>query len=266
MAIPIRASAGPHRIDKRASREHFGRVDLFPADLALASALAWAGIFLAALPAVRLRVALFERAFAGVAVGWLLVALLAPVAIVHYYIFIALACAYGWRRLRRDYPFSAKLWLGLSSAVGASAGLVLILAVTPDAFPVRVATQIWFFVSVVLDGATAGLAAVLILFTRRTVTQAGFPVRTLFGYERLLVWLTFLTGFVRCINWPEVWRSHWAPAGASGFMAWSIFVIGLPVLGWVAGRRVRSPAPSRAGAPLLVFCVAALIAAILAKI
>lgn len=240
-------------------------MDLYPLDLVLATGLAWATVFFAALPAGLMRAHIFQRTAAVFGVAWMLVAAIAPPSILHYYIFLGLMCLYAWRQLRHDRALSAKMWLCIAGGVGISLGVILILVITPGAYPtdLPLETRLWLLASIYLGGAVAGLGVMLYVLTRLESTRAGVPLGILHGSSNLLVVLTLAVAAMKCVVLP----ARMIPTNSADSLsdlAWILFVIVLPFLGWAALRHVRSPAPSLSKIPLLGFCLVAVLAQILA--
>jgi hypothetical protein len=240
-------------------------MDLYPLDLVLASALAWSTIFLGGLPTCLIRAPVFTRPVGLAGLGWLVVALLSPTAILHYDIFVGLICLFAWWQLRREEALRGKLWLAVASGLGISLGVVLILAVTPIAYPAGLAlwNRILVLASIYLGGAVIGLGGVVYLFTRREPTQTGIPAGLVQRYAQLLFGLTLARA--ACAFLLAAAPSNEITRDLHG-VGWILLWFVLPILSRVALRRARSPAPSTSGAPLLALCLAGLIAEILMRL
>ena len=133
---------------------------------------------------------LFYRQIGFAGLAWMVVGILSPASISHFPIFIGLLCLLAWWRWRGDHGLSGRLWLSVASGLGISLGTVLILAMTPGAYPAGLGRQILFLAEVYLGGAVIGLAYVLFVFTRKKSTQADVPVDLVRSYGWFLFLLT----------------------------------------------------------------------------
>ena len=243
-------------------------MNLYPLDLVLALAVAWGLIFLGRLPTKLLRLEVFYRQIGLAGLAWMVVAGLAPGSVLHFHIFIGLLCLFAWWRWREDHGLSGRLWLSVASGLGISLGVVLILAVTPGAWPVGalLPRQGLVLLGTYLGGAVVGLAYVLFVLTRRAATAADVPVGLVRDYARLLFWLT-LGWAILAILRPE--KSFWVvamPAEVRLISVSTLSILILVPLAWWAWRRIRSPTPSRSGIPLLILCGLGMVGEIFAAI
>ena len=224
-------------------------MDAYPLDLVLAVATAWTTVFLGRLSTGQLRAPHAMRQVIGAGVGWMAVAALAPTAIVHFYVLIGLVCFGSWWQLRRDEGLRGKMWLILGAGLGISLGVVLILAVTPAAFPAGL--RFWpaalRLASIHLGGAVVGLAYTLFVLTRRDATRAGVPQRLVERYAGLLVRLLLLRAAVLAAGLPSL--SRWEIEPGIGLFVVLILLAGLAR---IASRLVHSPAPSTSGGTLIM--------------
>jgi hypothetical protein len=234
-------------------------MDIFPLNLVLAAALASAMIFLGVLPPRLLRAPVFRRQILFAGLAWMVVALLSPPAILHYHILFGLVCLWAWRQLRHDNALSGKFWLTVATGLGLSLGVVLILAVTPRAFPpgLGLARQVLLLSSVYLGGGVIGLAYVLYIFTRREATRAEVPKRTVDRGAALLLVLIFLRAVVLLAT---IFLAGGAGNGVkpgrereiAGILAAEVLIV--PLLGFVARWQAHSLTPSTSGWALLGIC------------
>lgn len=220
-------------------------MNLYPLNLVLAVALAAVTLFFGYLPTRRLTARFFTRwtlRFGGM---WLAAAALTPPEILHYYVLLALVCFIAWWWLHGGHGLGGKIWLGLAAGFGLSLGPVLILAVTPGAWPDALPAwaQTLFLASLYTGGAIPGLAFVLFLFTRREGIDTGVEPS---GYAKFLVALLFVRAFIALINFCAIQENV--------FGLVSYFLL-LPILGRMASRRVKSPRPSTAGPVLWTIIV-----------
>jgi hypothetical protein len=248
----------------RASRfdSHSG-MNLYPLNLVLAVAIASATLFFGYLPARRLTAHFFTRwtlRFGGL---WLAVAALTPPEILHYSVLLALICFIAWWRLHGGHGLGGKFWLCLAAGFGLSLAPVLILAVTPMAWPDQsLGRQVLVLISLYVGGAVPGLAFILFLFTRREATEARVPT---FGLARLLVWLTLIKLALFVFIKPQ-WNLmdhgpghglYHAPDVLVEFQPTFLFFVLVitclvsPSLALQAQKKIRSPTPSASGPWLL---------------
>ena len=221
-------------------------MSLYPLDLVPAAALAWGMIFFGRLPTRLLRAPVFVRPVGFAGVGWIAIALLSPGAIFHYQLVIALVTFFAWWKLRSEDALGGKLWLAGASGLGIGLGVVLILAVTPGAYPGDRPRwdQIVFLASVYLGGAVIGLAAVLHRFTRKAATKAGVSPKLVENYARLLFVFTLARFIVQLTQLDENLLAGRTPgAGVIGAVAILFF---MPLLAWWAGKRRVRPRRARA--------------------
>jgi hypothetical protein len=240
-------------------------VNIYPFDLVAAVAVGWGLIFLGRLPTQFLRMKFFYRHIGLAGLAWMVVASVSPGSILHFDVLIGLLCLWAWWRWRGDHGLSGRLWLSVASGLGISLGVVLVLAVTPHAFPANLGGEILFLLEVSVGGAVIGLAWVLFVLTRRVATEAEVPVALVLGYGRLLILLTLVRAGVALLR----------PGGlawltlAGHVMVYPgriLHVFVLPVLAWWAWRRIRGRTPSTSGVPLLILGVAGALAEMAAQV
>ena len=255
-------------------------MDLYPLDLVLATTLAWATIFLAALPTRLLRLHYFTRLAAYNGLAWLIVASLVPPAITHYYTFLGLIYLYAWWQLRHDNALRAKVWLISAAGLGISLGVVLILAETPDACPagISISELAVQLAAIYLGAAIPGVAAVLYFFTRREATQIGMPAGTVRRYANAVVAISIASGLISLflvLAAPQMnsatvneEQEFFSPTLAlwTKDSALLLSIVLVPLLAFVARGFALSPAPSRSGPSLIAVASLATITEILFRL
>jgi hypothetical protein len=164
-------------------------MDGFPFNLILTVATASATIFLGFLPTASIRSSFFARASLKAALAWGLVMLVTPPAIMHYPFFFALLCGGAWRQFSRDSAFNGKMWLCVASGLGISLGVMLLLALTPRAWPPGLpqVPQILLLASIYLGGAIIGLACVCASLAHNLSTASGVTYAVVQRYVGLLL-------------------------------------------------------------------------------
>ena len=169
-------------------------MDGYPLNLILAVATASATIFLGFLPTKSIRSEFFAGEALKAAIAWIFVAISSPPAIVHYHIFVAILCGGAWWKFRRDNALSGKMWLSIASGMGISIGVMLILGVTPRAYPPALTqpSQTLLLASIYLGGAVIGLAYVCYVMTRSGSAGSGIPGAIIQRYVELLFGLTLM--------------------------------------------------------------------------
>jgi hypothetical protein len=246
-------------------------MNLYPLTLVLAVAVASATLFFGYLPARRLEAHFFTRWTLRLGGLWLVVAALTPTQILHYDVLIALLCFIAWRQLHGGHGLRGKLWLCLAAGFGLSLGPVLVLAVTPGAWPD--ASPAWarllFLASLYTGGAIPGAAFALYLFTRREASAAGINPS---GYARALGALIAIRAVLElaaCAASRPIapWGSlTWRFFTEERIIVLSVFLLALPILGRVARKKVNSPRPSTAGMALSLIMIFGMAAEILSII
>jgi hypothetical protein len=241
-------------------------MNLYPLNLVLAVALASATLCLGYLPPRLLAAPFFTRWTLRLAAGWLALAAITPPEILHYYVLLALLGFFAWWRLRGDHGFPGKLWLCAAAGFGISLGPVLILAVTPGAWPVLwpVWARALFLASLYTGGAIPGLAFVLWIFTRREAIDSGVKA---WNYTRLLIALVLVRTGCELLDMATTLlirpnARDLYPEFAMVALALDILVL-LPVA-FLVSKLIRSPRPSTAGLGLFALTLAGLAAEILA--
>jgi hypothetical protein len=217
-------------------------MNLYPLNLVLAVAIATATLFFGYLPIRLLTARFFTRWTLRLGALWLAVAAITPPEILHYFGLLALLGFIAWWRLHGDHGLGGKLWLCAMAGFGLSLGPVLILAVTPGAWPAVLPAwaQALFLASLYTGGAIPGLAIALYIFTRRGASEAGFRTE---GYARLLVGLTIIRIALALLALiPPLASLRMNPA--------AFYVFLLVPLVFLASKRIKSPRPSTAGRAL----------------
>jgi hypothetical protein len=228
-------------------------MDLYPIDLVLAAALAWTTIFLGYLPTRQIVAPIFRRHILAAALAWIVVGLTSPPQIIHYDLLLAVLCLISWHQLRHDHRLAGKLWLIAASGLGISLGVVLILAVTPQATPLTLSifAHTGRLLAIYLGGAVTGLAYALHVFTRREATHEGISPRLVLRSAQLL----FLLTLARAASLFGLLLTSPLPLGIVPITLGITLFLLAPSLAWAALQRSHSPAPSRAGPPLLALVI-----------
>jgi hypothetical protein len=133
--------------------------------LFLASVTGWTLAAYGALPLSTLR-ASGRQVLTGVA-GWIVVAVLAPSQIFHWYLIFAVLCLVAWTKLNRP---AGKIWLALSAALGLTLGVIFPLEITPQ-LGARENSSLLALLYV--NGATTGFAYVVCLNCTRGPAEGG---------------------------------------------------------------------------------------------
>lgn len=271
----------------------------YPLNLVFATAAASATIFLGFLPTRNVRSEFFGRQVLNALFAWVLIALASPSAIRHFHFIIAFLCFSSWWQFRRDRALSGKMWLSTASGLGISVGVMLILAVTPRAFPPGLPPlhQDLLLASIYLGGAVIGLAYVCYAMTQALSTTSGITRDQVQRYVGLLTGLVLArAGILLALAFliPEMPGQIKSPAHpvnptfsifgyefvANGYAREisipnqmisflglvALIVIVLPVLAFVAQRATRSRATSQAISALIGICFAGILAEILARL
>jgi hypothetical protein len=233
-------------------------MNLYPLNLVLAMAVGSALLFFAYLSARQLTEPFFTQATLRFGGLWLLVAALTPPEILHYDLLLAVICFIAWRRLLGGHGLGGKLWLCAAAGLGISLGPVLILAVTPDAWPdgSPAWAQLLFLAALYSSGAMAGLAFALWLFTRPESLDAG--VRTA-GLAKLLFILILARAAVaigECFCVPNLIGGSFS-VPITG-MVLGFYLLILAPFSSVVAKRLNSPRPSTSGPVLLTMVLLAM--------
>lgn len=140
-------------------------MDAYPLNLILAVATASATIFLGFLPTKSISSAFFARESGKAIFAWILVALSSPSQIAHYPLLYAFLSFAAWWQFRRDNLLNGKMWLSIAAGLGISVGIMLILAVTPAAYPhgLSLTADTLLLASIYLGGGILGLAYVCLV-------------------------------------------------------------------------------------------------------
>jgi hypothetical protein len=165
-------------------------MDAFPLNLILTVATASATIFIGFLPTKTVNSVFFGKEAAKALLAWVLIAASCPTKIAHYPLFYAFLCFAAWWQFRRDNAFTGKMWLSVASGLGISVGVMLILAVTPRAYPPGLPplNETLLLASIYLGGGIIGLAYVCLTLAQSF--NAGITQDTLRRYTTLLIGLT----------------------------------------------------------------------------
>jgi hypothetical protein len=155
--------------------------------LVLAVSTAWFTIFLNAQRAPLLR--FYPRHILLMALSWVGVAVFAPATVLHWYLIFAFLSLMAWMQIWGEHYLSAKIWLGVVSALGISLGVVFLLVAAPDLCPATLpASQFALLLgSIYSGGAIAGLA-----LAARTLALVPETRSAVGRYARLLGPLSFL--------------------------------------------------------------------------
>jgi len=240
-------------------------MEVFPLNLVFAVAIASAALFIGFLPTRNIRSPFFKQETVRLGVAWMLVAMTVPSGIAQYPVFIGLFCLASWWQFRRDRALSGKMWFSIGSGLGISIGVMLILAVTPRAYPPDLPAQLQplLLASIYLGGAVVGLAYA----NYSLVQQSEVPGELIRRYIGLLMALVLARAAV-------LWAFFFfRPAGLgplvtaqltathlhdtyyqvpNGSTRWeTLLLLGLvslvlPVLAFVARRAVRQNDPRKA--------------------
>jgi len=271
-------------------------MDLYPLDLIFAVAAATATIFLGFLPTRNIRSEFFARQIIPLIFIWALVGLASPGAVRHYHYFVAFFCFASWWQFHRDRALSGKMWLSLASGLGVSLGVMLILAVTPRAYPPALPQlgQGLLLASIYLGGAVIGLAYVGYVLIQGLPDRSGVTLDQVKRYVGLLVGLVLaraavllvLIGTTAEISGPtkittpplshtfSIFGRVFSIDGylrQGGLSLETILLLGLvvivlPVLAFVARRTIRAGSVSQAASALRGVCVGGLLAEIFARL
>jgi len=276
-------------------------MDFYPLNLVLAVAVASATIFLGFLPTRNIRSEFFARQVIPIFFVWACIALASPAAIRHYHFIIAFLCFASWWQFHRDHALSGKMWLSIASGLGISIGVMLILAVTPRAYPAGLSelNQTLLLTSIYLGGSVIGLAYVCYALIqgpsgRSGVTQdqikryVGLLVGLVLARAGVLLALLFLTP--EMAGRPEVHndtvpetQSTWHLFGhevstiSSGFdqkgsisfqtlLLLGLVVMVFPALAFIARWASRSGATTQAVSALIGLCFGGILAETLARL
>ena len=230
---------------------------LYPLDLVATTALAWASIFYNRLPTRFYHHAFFIRPVGIAGCVWWVIALIVPLSVAHFFLaFGAVTLRAAWL-LHRDHLLRGRMWLAAASALGGSLGVVLILAETFEVYPSNLSGQVQFLSELYLGSAPIGLALALLLFTRRGATEAQLPMGLAQFHARLLLILILSRAAMRIFSQHVylVTPRHVGLANPLGWTNGMVTLVILPLLAWIALRRIGSSAPSRSGPVLLAMVV-----------
>lgn len=274
-------------------------MDFYPLNLILAIAVASATVFLGFLPTRNIRSEFFTRQILFAVFAWAFIGVVSPSVISQYHCIIAFLCFASWWQFRRDRALGGKMWLSIASGLGISIGVMLILAVTPRAYPPTLPQpgQDLLLASIYLGGAVIGLAYVCHVMVQALSTTSGITQEQVRRYVGLLTALVFvragvlliltfasapISGPTRPYGLPETQPSfqlfgHAFEVGAMGYVLKRSFsfqtifllvlvVFILPVLVLAARRVFRSHSSAQAGFILISICLVGILAEILARL
>jgi len=182
-------------------------MDVFPLNLVLAVATAAATIFLGFLPTRNINSRFFGQEAIKAALLWFFIAMASPSAISHYHIFIALLCFGAWWQFRRERALNGKMWLSIASGLGISIGVMLLLAVTPRAYPADLPelNRMLLLASIYLGGGVIGLAYVTYILIQGAATRSGVTSELVQRYAELLLMLAIARA---AILWIAIYLQH----------------------------------------------------------
>jgi len=256
-------------------------MDFFPANLILAVATASATIFLGFLPTRNIRSSFFAGEILKALIAWIFIALISPPAIQHYYFFIAMVCFASWWQFRRDKALSGKMWLSIASGLGISVGVMLILAITPRAYPAGLTSleRPLLLASIYLGGTWVGLAYMVYILVQASSARSGVTNEQVRQYGRLLPLLALVrAGAIGAMAYfhlfapmPRVLEPMTLPARDAmlhnqlGWLLLMVIVI-LPALAFMGQRAVRLRLSRQASTLLAILCVFGFVAEILARL
>jgi len=164
-------------------------MDGFPLNLILAVATASATIFLGFLPTKSISSNFFGKQAVAAIFAWALIAFTSPTQIIQYYLLLAFLCFAAWWNFHRDRALAGKMWLSVASGLGISIGVMLILEVTPRAFPKYLPqlNETLLLISTYTGGAVIGLAYGCFALVQGT--HSGITQSLIQRYVNVLFWL-----------------------------------------------------------------------------
>ena len=173
-------------------------MDAYPLDLILAVATASVTIFLGFLPTKTISCAFFARETLKASAAWTVVAFFCPLEILHYPLILAIICLCAWWHFSGNHALNGKLWLNVASGLGISAGVMLILAVTPRAYPpgLPLLNQALLLAAIYLGGSVIGLAYVCFALIQGAKANSGVTQSLVQRYIGLLLYLTVVRAVV----------------------------------------------------------------------
>jgi hypothetical protein len=260
-------------------------MDIFPLNLILTVAVASATIFLGFLPTRNIRSPFFAQEIFKALVAWVFIAIFSSPAIRHYYFLIAILSFGSWWQFRRDKALSGKMWLSIASGLGISIGIMLILAVTPRAYPIGLSdlNRALLLASIYLGGAVIGLAYVsyvLIQGSRAPSGATNDQVQRYIGLLPVLVLIragVLLASVFLPFQMADGSRSSGFSANGFGyvpigsipfqtFLLLGLIVIILPFLTFAVHRAISRHLQVQAATILASICLLGLLAEILARL
>ncbi len=164
----------------------------YPLDLILAVATASATVFLGFLPTKSISSSFFAREALVATFLWAIVAFSAPAEAMHYMLAIGLFCGGAWWKFRHDRMLNGKMWLSLSSGLGISLAVVLILVKTPQGYPPELPSHIGglLLASIYLGGSIIGLTYICFTLIQNVSTNSGVTQGVAQRYLKILFGLT----------------------------------------------------------------------------
>lgn len=261
-------------------------MDIYPLNLILAIAVASATIFLGFLPTRNIRSEFFTRQVLLAVFAWAFIGIASPSAISQYHFIIAFFCFASWWQFRRDRALGGKMWLSMASGLGISIGVMLILAVTPRAYPPTLPQpgQDLLLASIYLGGAVIGLAYVCYVMMQALSTPSGITREQVQRYVGLLMGLVIARAIIIWVNFvgqvfftlprpgmhsmKDVPYQNWALMSSpnKGHLLIGLTGILLPILAYLARRCARSHSSIQAGFILIGICLVGILAETLARL
>ena len=164
----------------------------YPLDLILAVATASATVFLGFLPTKSISSSFFAREALVATFLWAIVAFSAPAEAMHYMLAIGLFCGGAWWKFRHDRMLNGKMWLSLSSGLGISLAVVLILVKTPQGYPPELPSHIGglLLASIYMGGSIIGLTYICFTLIQNVSTNSGVTQGVAQRYLKILFGLT----------------------------------------------------------------------------
>ena len=275
-------------------------MDFYPLNLILAVAVASATVFLGFLPTRNIRAGFFTQQVLLAIFAWALIGLTSPPAISHYHYITGFLCFASWWQFRRDRTLAGKMWLSVASGLGISVGIMLILAVTPRAYPAGLPqpTQSLLLASIYLGGAVIGLAYVCYVMIQALSSNTGVTQDQAQRYVGLLVGLVVARAAVllgqlflmpsqsglkvQTYHLPETHNTfhlfgheftdiQFGRGMDMGISLQNLIFMGLvfvilPTLAFIAQRAFRSGAKGRAASVLIGICLIGILTESLARL
>lgn len=244
-------------------------MDVYPLNLILAVATAAATLFLGYLPTKSISCAFFARETTKAAAAWGLIAVTSPVAIFHYPIIFAFLLLVARHKFHRDNAFSGKLWLSFAAGLGISIGVMLILAVTPKAFP-PVLSQMQeaeLLASIYVGGGIIGLAYVCYVLTISVSTNSGVTNGVVRRYVGLLLALVLVHAALLLFTlgaMPNILLTEYE--NTEGMVHFGLVFLVLPALAFYSLQATRLSSRVQPTRALAAICLLGFFAEVLARL